>query len=304
MGEICYPLYVKFLYTFPRGTRPFPIKRCPHLLKSCLLVEDPLFKSEAIRYIRRLKRDSHSVESHLLLEKLSHETPAELPAYMWDESFKLWERFCTAQPYSDFKERLYMGECALEDTFSYLYFILESPNIGDLYAKMNYSSYFVNATIFLDNVEDCPVVFPAENMPSLKGLAISSASYYSFGGTLPPTLEVLAIDNGIYPDQIDDIDKSLPSLEAFICRGTTNDCICQERVCSLLPNMLGMLPAKNSFLGYTTWVGHVYYRDMNILSEICEVSLPERYQNRLNFLQAEEQMAFKAENNSYFNEYP
>uniref|UniRef100_A0A0K0FT37 F-box/LRR-repeat protein At3g03360-like n=1 Tax=Strongyloides venezuelensis TaxID=75913 RepID=A0A0K0FT37_STRVS len=286
-----------------------------------LLVEDPFFKREAIRYIRGLKRDSHSVESHLLLEKLGHATPSELPAHMWEESFKIWEKFFKAEPYKNFKEKLLGGGCVLEDVPRFLFFHVGNPDVGELYADLDPRMYLENATMLLDNVEDCPVQFPSENMPALRGLAICNASYYSFRGALPPTLEVLMIENGVYPEarinmnelleglgrlkilivencsitgQIDNIESLVPSLEAIVCRGPTNDCTCQEQVYSLLPNMLGILPAKNSSWSYTAWVGHVYYRDPSILSEICEVSLLERYQKRLEHLR-ERDVEFKEE---------
>uniref|UniRef100_A0A0N5C4J4 Recep_L_domain domain-containing protein n=1 Tax=Strongyloides papillosus TaxID=174720 RepID=A0A0N5C4J4_STREA len=113
---------------------------------------------------------------------MKHAKPAEPPAYMREDSLKICGR-------------------------------VENPDISELYEQISRPTCIVNATMFLDNIEDCPVAFPDENMPPLKRLTIINASYYSFKGTLSPFLEILAIENSIYLDTLIEYEELFHGLQ-------------------------------------------------------------------------------------------
>uniref|UniRef100_A0A0N5BB87 Disease resistance protein RGA3 n=1 Tax=Strongyloides papillosus TaxID=174720 RepID=A0A0N5BB87_STREA len=274
------------------------------------LVKDHVYGWEAIQYIRMLKRDIHSVESHILLSKLKHEKPDGLPAYMREDSFKLWNRYCMAELFSDFERAITSRNCAPQDVPQYAYFIVEELDVGTVYEKLNQYGLPRNISLFLDNPGEFPVVFPEENMPEWKELYLHLHTS-DIEGRLPPSLEVLHLEL-LWPDMIlpyerllaglgrlkvlsarccdtianiPNIANLLPALEAVICHCPTNDCRCYRYLSGILPSMIGILPAKGSGRSHTTWVGHIYYKDVKILESICEVSLPRHLEYHLEFLE-------------------
>uniref|UniRef100_A0A0K0FSW3 Reverse transcriptase domain-containing protein n=1 Tax=Strongyloides venezuelensis TaxID=75913 RepID=A0A0K0FSW3_STRVS len=91
------------------------------------------------------------------------------------------------------KKSFLEGGCVLEDVPHFLFFHVENSDVGELYADLDPRMYLENATMLLDNVEDCPVQFPSENMP--------------------PALEVLMIENGTYPEAQIKMNELLESLD-------------------------------------------------------------------------------------------
>uniref|UniRef100_A0A0N5CA37 Disease resistance protein n=1 Tax=Strongyloides papillosus TaxID=174720 RepID=A0A0N5CA37_STREA len=257
------------------------------------------------RYITDLKKDINSAETFILLGQLRHQQPKNTPSWMRVDSFTLIHKFWLADPYSEFETIMHEGEACEEDIPDYVRFDVDCGDIEKLYEKLLESPFCTNVKLVTYSDRKNPLYFPLLNAPLWKGLLLHNDG--PIAGDLPPLLEMLVLDPVHPADGTDygeimeglsylkvlvikecsllayilDLQAMLPSLEVLVCQEVIEECSCYEAVEYFLPQMMKMVPSPGNQLRNRTWGGHVYYANTDVLSEICDVQIPDEFRRRL-----------------------